>query len=860
MPPVDANQPCSAVDKLAELQSFLKNVTPRKNGFTASCPAHDDEQASLSVKAATDGTLLVKCHAGCNFKSIAAALNKPAKWFFPGAPTASRNGRARGELVAIYDYRDAARTMLYQSCRFESPNGDGKPRKAFSQRTPDGNGGWLYKLNGVARVPYRLPELIAADPCEPVLIVEGEKHVDRLRALGFVATCNSGGAGKWLKSFSPYLAGRDVIVLPDNDHAGCKHARVVHDALTGTAASVRVLTLDGLPDRGDVIDWLEAGGTADQLRELLPTAQTIDEALPGESCDDQPQAADDRIRIAVTHNQHDVIHKTIDALAKDQSIYKRAGQLVHVIRERSDAEEDGIRRSAGTPRIKDVSAGYLRERLSAGCRFVRVTDDGDQQVAPPGFAVSAIHTRGFWEPIRQLTGIVETPVLKPDGTILDRPGWDESTGLLYEPGDLLPTVPDRPDLSDAIHAAQALLDLVSDFPFAAETHRSSWIAGLLTVLARRAFAGPAPMFLIDANVRGSGKSLLTDLIAIITTGRGMPRLSNPGDDDEARKRITSLALAGDPLVLIDNIGSTLGSASLDAALTSTTWKDRRLGANEIVECALRAVWFATGNNVMLAADTSRRVCHVRLDSPLESPEERTGFQHPNLLQHVRQNRLELLTAGLTILRAYVVARRPDAGLKPWGSFEGWSSLIRNAVVWLGLSDPGETRRELAEASDRDAAALRALFAGWSEIDPAEEGLTAAELVKRLETSPNHYDDVRSALNDLCDIRGKGLTGRAVGNQLRRFRGRVIGDLRLEAVESRTRVRRWRVSAVCAVCVSHPLAREFLSLSGAGEEVEASIERAESDTADTACGQCLVCGFELSTDCDREDCPTLRNSP
>src|SRR5262245_57668872 len=108
-----------------------------------------------------------------------------------------------------------------------------------------------------------------------------------------------------------------------------------------------------------------------------------------------------------------------------------------------------------------------------------------------------------------------------------------------------------------------------------------------------------------------------------------------------------------------------------------------------------------------------------------------GFRHPNLLQHVRENRLALLTAGLTILRAFVVAGRPEAGLKPWGSFEGWSGLVRNCIVWLGLLDPGDTRRELAEASDRDAAALRMLFAGWHEVDPDENGLTAAGLVKLL---------------------------------------------------------------------------------------------------------------------------------
>jgi hypothetical protein len=340
----------------------------------------------------------------------------------------------------------------------------------------------------------------------------------------------------------------------------------------------------------------------------------------------------------------------------------------------------------------------------------------------------------------------------------------------------------------------------------------------------------------------------------------MPRLSNPGDDDEARKRITSLALAGDPLVLMDNIGSTLGSASLDAALTSTVWKDRRLGVNEIVECALRACWFATGNNVVLLADTSRRVCHVRLDSPEECPEERSGFRYPNLLRHVREHRLELLTAGLTILRAYVVAGKPDAGLKPWGSFETWSGLVRNCIAWLGLPDPGETRRELAEASDRDAAALRALFAGWGEVDPEGHGLTAAALVKFLADNERHYETVRGALLELCDTRGKGLTGRGVGNQLRRFKGRVVGEKRLELLPKSHGIQRWvvrGVSGASGASVFHPFARESDPLCG-GAAVPETISgecREDAPHAPHAPPLCSRCEDVLDSD---GLCPTCRD--
>src|SRR5690606_32223409 len=109
-------------------------------------------------------------------------------------------------------------------------------------------------------------------------------------------------------------------------------------------------------------------------------------------------------------------------------------------------------------------------------------------------------------------------------------------------------------------------------------------------------------------------------------------------------------------------------------------------------------------------------------SPLENPEQRVDFKHKNLLAWVAKNRSELLSAALTILAAYCRAGRPDQHLKPWGSFEGWSDLVRQAIVWIGMPDPGETREELARSSDREAAALRALIESWHEIDPEGTGL------------------------------------------------------------------------------------------------------------------------------------------
>ena len=187
-----------------------------------------------------------------------------------------RTSRQR-KIVATYDYHDQHGQLLFQVVRFDP--------KDFRQRRPDGNGGLIWNLDGVDRVPDRLPELLRAAPTSTVFVVEGEKDCDALHEHGLIATTNPGGAGKWLRSMSEHLRNRKVAILPDNDDAGEKHAGDVARALQGIARSTRVLRLPGLPVRGDVSDWLAAGGTAEELERLAADTEEPppppDDLLPG---------------------------------------------------------------------------------------------------------------------------------------------------------------------------------------------------------------------------------------------------------------------------------------------------------------------------------------------------------------------------------------------------------------------------------------------------------------------------------------------------------------------------------------------------------------------------------------------------
>jgi hypothetical protein len=412
----------------------------------------------------------------------------------------------------------------------------------------------------------------------------------------------------------------------------------------------------------------------------------------------------DRPTVAITTDEHLVNDEAVKALAADPSVFQRGGLLVREVRDASPAAK-GIRRPF-TPRIEALPTPLLRERLAANACWVTVreTNEGAEErpAHPPGWCVAAVHARADWPDVRHLEAVVDYPVLRPDGTILECPGYDRETGLLLELAGEPPPIPPRPTRQDALAVRDDLLDVVADFPFEGDVHQAAWLAALLTPLARFAFAGPTPLFLVDANVRAAGKGLLLDCICQIVTGERFTIATYTGDEDELRKRITSLALAGDRLVLFDNLEGKFGNAVLDAALTGTAWKDRVLGVNRMAEAPLYMTWYATGNNVSVAADTARRICHVRLESPEEHPEERQDFLRPNLLAWVGENRPRLLAAALTVLRAYCVAGRPDQDLPAWGSFEGWSGLVRSAVVWIGLPDPGRTRLLLQDQADSPA--------------------------------------------------------------------------------------------------------------------------------------------------------------
>ncbi len=493
-------------DPLQNVLGRLTGVRKCGDGHEARCPAHDDQHASLSVALGDDGRVLLHCHAGCAPVAVCKAMGLRLGDLFPPG----NNGDGHARIEATYDYRDAAGEMRFQVVRFGG--------KQFKQRRPDGNGGWSWKLGRTARVLYRLPELLTSNRDEWVFVAEGEKDVDRLASVGLIATCNPGGAKKWSKlSDDSALHGRRVVVIADRDAAGREHAADVAMRLQNRAAEIRVLELPG-PGK-DASDWFDAGGTVDELLRLVEAAR---DAPPPAAPARPPAGGSPRPNVFIDTEEHRVVRETIAALTAEQDLYQRGGILVRVIRDRQPS--DGILRCDGSATIQAMPAANLRERMTRVATFSKLNRKAEEVAAhPTPWLVSAVEARAEWDGIRHLMGVSDTPILRPDGSIWQSPGYDQRTGVLFEPapGAAFPPIHPEINIDDADAALTALLEVVCDFPFESEEHKGAWVAALLTPLARFAFTGPSPLFLIDANVRGAGKGLLAQTIGRIVLGRGL---------------------------------------------------------------------------------------------------------------------------------------------------------------------------------------------------------------------------------------------------------------------------------------------------------------------------------------------------
>jgi hypothetical protein len=414
-----------------------------------------------------------------------------------------------------------------------------------------------------------------------------------------------------------------------------------------------------------------------------------------------------------------------------------------------------------------------------------------------------------------LVGIINAPTLRNDGSIVDQPGYDAASGLLFLAGfcDFEP-IPQEPTFEDAVEAKNELLQVVADFPFEDEASRSVALAAILTALVRKSIS-TAPIFGFTAPKMASGKSLLADVVALIATGKINSVIAQAENEAEEKKRILALLSEGDQIICFDNIERPFNSPALCAILTQQEYKDRLLGENETRTVSTNVTFLVTGNNLHFSGDISTRALLCKLDPQLEHPEERTF--NINLREYIPQNRGRLVKTGLTILRAFHVAGKPPQNIKPFGRFEDWSNWIRSAIVWLGMVDPCETRKDI-ENSDPIRQLLSKFFIAWYKIFgnrqiKAKELVTVASLApgeayrflrsSSLEEAPESlrksfteaHDLLHESLVELATDNKGVINTRSLAGNLKSYKNRIENGLRLEQSGTRQGTSLWRIKKI-----------------------------------------------------------------
>lgn len=451
-------------------------------------------------------------------------------------------------------------------------------------------------------------------------------------------------------------------------------------------------------------------------------------------------------------------------------IYQRGGFLVRVIK--NTLSPKGLKRPEGALVMQHIEVPYLVETLTKAATWLKYyrREDEWSEVDCPKIVGETYLSRGSWK-VPILTGIIEAPTLRPDGTILDKAGYDKETGLLLYPGKTnFPLIPQYPNKEDALKAIDIFKNLLCGFPFVTTMDFSVALAAILTALVRRSVRS-APLIGFSAPKMGSGKSLLADIVAMIATGRPCSVMSQSESPEEERKRLLSILMEGDAVICIDNIERPLGSQALCSILTQQTWKDRILGQNKTVNVSTSVSFLATGNNLSFQGDLSTRTLLCLLDPQCERPEERTF--DIDLYQYIPEKRGEIVQAALSILRAYQVAGRPKQNIAPYGRFEEWSDFIRSALVWLGLTDPCESKKRIEDA-DPVRTSLRALLNNWYSVVKEPVSLKDIVLIAKKEENQGLYESLMDIAGDKGEINQKKL-----GYLFRSLQGRIENGLRLE---------------------------------------------------------------------------------
>ncbi len=486
-------------------------------------------------------------------------------------------------------------------------------------------------------------------------------------------------------------------------------------------------------------------------------------------------------------------------------VYVTNGALTHISRISGDVSLAGLAPTerpplpvAATPVNSDSLASLLAHHLYV--YKMRRRPGGEiyqEETVPPGRSLSAVLAQRYWPDVRALHGIVGSPVLRPDGTLLQTPGYDRRTGLYYAAKVGMEPVPARPTATETSEARTFLLDrFLGDFPWVGPSDRANYLGLLVTQILRPYVRSLTPFGLISATTQSSGKTILSEGVGLLYGQKVQPWVKS---DQELRKAVTAILDGPAAVVVFDNLkeGSIVDSPVLAMLLTTPTWSDRLLGTNKTFTAANDRLWLATGNNIHLGGDMATRTVLVRLDPKMPRPELRTNFTIPNLDRWVKDpdNQRILLRHLLVLVMDWIAAgaKRSDHTMR---QFTTWAAAVGGFCAHHGVDG------FLGNADD-----VRAL-----DEEDNEWAVFLARWHKLFGTQPQKSGDIRKSADIEFQVGGgpivdrwegdfittddgKTPTAKSLGKLLAGQVGRFHGDYVLHRVNSTVSNQRlWKVEA------------------------------------------------------------------
>jgi hypothetical protein len=670
-------------------------------------------------------------------------------------------------------------------------------RLAFGQSEEDQKRGVKFDRNGICCSLTTREAILRGQKIDGACAAKFEGDSDFLVALrlltledSWITFTNNDGARSthafdWLIGLLAPLGINESIVVHDRDEAGELGASECAKRLSQLSPTKIVkLPLEYKKQKGpDFRDFVNAGNGKTELLELIANTDVASPKNDSNSIDEQSSedgTANETLKpeVLITADEAIVTDQVVRNLGRlgwnspwiseenqdSLRVYSRGGWLVNII----ESEDPG---SLGKLSIKDMPLPLVRERITQSS-YLMVEDmkGKTKQGHPPKWLQESVFYRGnYGGHVKPLVGVINSPTIRTDGSILQEPGYDADTGLVYRPCMEYPRIPDHPTKADAKLAIDRLLDVVSDFPFVSDADKSAWVALLLSMIGRSCVSGCVPLFAITATCAGSGKGLLADVATQIAYGHHVSKRPFQKNDEELSKFITTILHESEKCHIIDNLSRPLQGDSLDVVLTSTVWKDRVLSTTKSTgDMLTRTVWIATGNNITYGGDTGRRVLPIRLNPETESPEDRTGFSHPNLMDWVKANRAMFACDALTILRAFFLAK-PTLKIASWGSFQSWLETICASIVFAGAADPFSTRED-AKENDDSKDLVRRVIAAFDEADPSKAGMTVRDIENLIKNFPKNCPALVDCSNEIC---GTNFIPKRFSAKLRSIEGRVV---------------------------------------------------------------------------------------